>query len=64
MQNRAKQDAIIAGDKVTAKEIMTQAINDTKSMRIAMGSAVVNKLSKLDFGFADSEIFRKRTLSR
>lgn len=46
MQNKSRQDAPDAGEKISAKEIMSQAINDTKSMRIAMGSAVVNKMSK------------------
>jgi len=46
MQDNPKRTPQKHDDSATAKQIMTQAINDTKSMRISMGSAVVNKLSK------------------
>lgn len=47
----------------TAKEIINQAIFDAKTMRISMGSAVVNKLSKFTFLKLQFNIFIDLTKS-
>lgn len=44
--NREKRNKELIDKDMTAKDIISKAILDAKTMRISMGSAVVNKLSK------------------
>lgn len=62
---KSKPEPLVPNENLSAKDIMNHAIADTKRMRISMGTAVVNKMSKSDWHKIDMmQIFRKKTSRR